>query len=207
MSGARPALFLDRDGIINVDHGYVATRERLDYVPGIADLVAAANRAGWAVVIVTNQSGVARGYFPESQMHAFHDMIRADLASQGARIDAVYHCPHLPGAAVAQFDVDCDCRKPRPGMLLRAIREMDLDPARSAMIGDKPSDVEAARARVSQAICFRAATCWSSPPRACRRFRSRGCRAASRHSRPRPLRESASSAPARPRRRARCGLR
>ncbi len=146
MSGARPALFLDRDGIINVDHGYVATRERLDYVPRIADLVAAANRAGWAVVIVTNQSGVARGYFPESQMHAFHDMIRADLASQGARIDAVYHCPHLPGAAVAQFDVDCDCRKPRPGMLLRAIREMDLDPARSAMIGDKPSDVEAARA-------------------------------------------------------------
>lgn len=142
----RPALFLDRDGVINLDHGYVATRERLGYVPGIARLVAAANHAGWAVVVVTNQSGVARGYFPESQMHAFHDLIRADLAREGARIDAVYHCPHLPGAPVAVFDRDCDCRKPRPGMLLRAIREMTLDPDASAMIGDKPSDVAAAQA-------------------------------------------------------------
>jgi len=142
----RPALLLDRDGVLNLDHGYVGTWERFDPIPGAARTIAAANRAGWAVVVVTNQSGIARGHFTEAQMHALHARMRAHFEGQGARIDAIHHCPFLPGAPLPQWDAQSDARKPGPGMILRAGRELGLDLPASALIGDRESDMQAARA-------------------------------------------------------------
>lgn len=143
---SRAALFLDRDGVINVDHGYIGSWDRFDFLPGIAQVIAAANAAGRAVVVVTNQSGVARGYFSLADVTRLHAQMQEALARDGARIDRIEVCPHLPGAPMADYDCHCDCRKPAPGLLLRAIRALDLDPARSDMIGDKPGDVTAAEA-------------------------------------------------------------
>jgi D-glycero-D-manno-heptose 1,7-bisphosphate phosphatase len=134
----RKALFLDRDGVINVDTGYVHTPEATQWVRGIFDLCTAAVELGYVLVVVTNQAGIARGYYDEAAFRAYSDWQRARFAERGLRIEAIYHCPHHP--------IDgCDCRKPQPGMLLQAARELGLDLAASAMIGDRPWDIEAAR--------------------------------------------------------------
>jgi D-glycero-D-manno-heptose 1,7-bisphosphate phosphatase len=151
----REAVFLDRDGTLIEEVNYLATPEQVLLLPGAADAVRRLNDAGVLVVVVTNQAGVARGYFPESRVGAVHAHISALLAECGARIDAFYHCPHHPTAGVGAYRVVCECRKPKPGLLLTAARELDIDLSRSWMIGDKPCDAEAGIAAGCRAILVR----------------------------------------------------
>lgn len=140
------AAFLDRDGVLIVDGGYPHMREHLVFVEGAGAAVRRLREAGYRVVVATNQSGVARGFFTEAQMEEFHRLMIETLAAEGAEIDAVYACPYLPDAKVAAYShPDHPDRKPNPGMLLRAIDDLGLDAEASILIGDKPSDVEAAR--------------------------------------------------------------
>ena len=142
----RPALFLDRDGVLNEDQGYVHRWEDFRWIPGAKETVAAFNRAGWLVFVVTNQSGIGRGYYTEEAMHALHARMNAELAAAGARVDAIYFCPQHPEAPLERYrHPDPPGRKPNPGMILRAIADRHIDPARSFLIGDQPSDLEAAR--------------------------------------------------------------
>lgn len=144
-SPPRPALFLDRDGVLNEDRGYVHRWEDFRWIPGARETVAAFNRAGWLVIVVTNQSGVGRGYYTEDDVHALHERMRADLADAGARIDAFYHAPQHPDAEHAAYrHPDPPLRKPNPGMILQALADWPIDRATSLLIGDKPSDLEAA---------------------------------------------------------------
>lgn len=141
-----PAVFLDRDGVLIEDIGYPHREDQLVFMPGAAEAVHRLNTLGYVAVIVTNQSGVARGMFTEAQMHAFNALIVRRLAAQGARIQAVYACPfHSEARDPAYFHADHPDRKPNPGMILRAIAEHGIDPAKSFMIGDQPTDMEAAR--------------------------------------------------------------
>lgn len=139
-----PAAFLDRDGVLIEDSGYPHRPEHLKLIPGAAAAVRRMNQGGYRTVIVTNQSGVARGMFSEAQMNAFNDFLVARLAEDGAIIDAVYAAPFHPDAVEARYrHPDHPDRKPNPGMLLRAIAEHDLDPARSFIIGDQKRDLQA----------------------------------------------------------------
>ncbi|HDR8911062.1 TPA: D-glycero-beta-D-manno-heptose 1,7-bisphosphate 7-phosphatase [Burkholderia multivorans] len=141
-----PALFLDRDGVVNVDIGYLHRPSDCRFVPGIFELVRAANREGYRVFVVTNQAGIARGFYTEQVFRAFTEWMLDEFAQQDALIDKVYFCPHHPDAGLGEYRVACECRKPLPGMLLRARDEFDVDMARSIMIGDNLTDVEAALA-------------------------------------------------------------
>lgn len=139
-----PAAFLDRDGVLIEDSGYPHRPEDLKLMPGAAAAVRRMKQGGYRTVIVTNQSGVARGLFSEAQMNAFNDLLVARLAEDGAIIDAVYAAPFHPDAVEARYrHPDHPDRKPNPGMLLRAIAEHDLDPARSFIIGDQKRDLQA----------------------------------------------------------------
>ena len=139
---SRPAVFLDRDGTINEEVGYIHELEKLNLIPGAALAIRGLNALGVPVILVTNQSGPARGYYPESWIHDLHERLVQLLAAEGARLDGLYYCPHLPDGSVAEFSFACDCRKPEPGMLRQAAAEHDLDLSRSFMIGDKATDVE-----------------------------------------------------------------
>lgn len=144
-SQLRPALFLDRDGVLNEDRGYVARWEHFRWIPGAKDAVAAFNKAGWLVIVVTNQSGVGRGYYTEAEMHDLHRRMAEELAEAGARIDAFYFAPQHPEAPSETYrHPDPPDRKPNPGMILRALSEWPIDKARSVLVGDKPSDMQAA---------------------------------------------------------------
>ena len=141
----RKALFLDRDGVINVDKGYVHTPAQTEWVDGIFELGQAATALGYVLVVVTNQAGIARGYYSEAEFARYSDWLRAQFAAQGLRIEAIYHCPHHPTAGVGELRRECECRKPKPGMLLQAARDLHLDLSRSALVGDQPWDLQAAR--------------------------------------------------------------
>jgi D-glycero-D-manno-heptose 1,7-bisphosphate phosphatase len=155
MSEARAAVFLDRDGVLNVDHGYVHQFDRLEWIGGAKAAVARLNALGLLVIVATNQSGIARGYYDEAAMEAFHEAMAADLAGAGARIDAFYACPYLAEATVARYrHPDHPDRKPNPGMILRAMAEWNIDPARALLIGDKESDLEAARRAGISGVLF-----------------------------------------------------
>ena len=145
MSGARRAVFIDRDGTISEEVGYVNHVSRYRVFPFAAEAVRALNDAGWLAVLVTNQAGVARGYFKEELIGQVHGLLAAELERGGARLDAVYYCPHHPTVGEPPYRFDCDCRKPKPGLILRAAEELGLDPARCWMVGDRHSDVELAR--------------------------------------------------------------
>ena len=140
------AVFLDRDGVINVDRGYVHKVEDFRFVPGSDDAMRRLQAAGWRLVVVTNQSGLARGLYSKADYDRFTAHLQAQLAAIGVTVDAVLHCPHLPDATVAAYRLQCDCRKPAPGMLLRAAQDLGLDLAASVMVGDRLSDIEAGRA-------------------------------------------------------------
>lgn len=139
---SKAALFLDRDGCVNKEVGYIRELEKLELIPGAARVIRAMNEAQVPVILITNQSGPARGYYPESWITTLHDRLTTLLAEQGARLDAIYYCPHLPDGTVPELSYRCDCRKPEPGMLLKAADEHDLDLERSFMIGDKATDVD-----------------------------------------------------------------
>ena len=142
----KPALFLDRDGVINVDHAYVHRREDFDFMDGIFDLCRAARGLGFHVFVVTNQAGIGRGYYTERDFHVLSDWMRDEFAREGAPIDAVYFSPYHPEHGIGDYRRDSDCRKPGPGMLLQAAREFGVDFARSVLVGDKVSDVRAGQA-------------------------------------------------------------
>jgi D-glycero-D-manno-heptose 1,7-bisphosphate phosphatase len=136
-SARRPAVFLDRDGTISEEVGYLNHIDRFRMFPFAPEAIRRLNQAGVPVVVVTNQSGVARGYFPESMLHDVHDRMKRELAQHGAHLDAVYYCPHEKSDA-------CDCRKPKPGMLHRAVEDLGIDLERSYVVGDRYGDIELA---------------------------------------------------------------
>ena len=140
----RAAVFLDRDGTINEQMGYINHISRFHLLPGAAAAIARLNRAGLIVVVVSNQSGLARGYFPDQLLEDVHRKMNADLAAAGAHVDGIYCCPHHPEAKRPELRAACDCRKPKPGLVLQAARELDLDLTRSFMVGDRWSDLKCA---------------------------------------------------------------
>ena len=142
----RKVAFLDRDGVINLDRAYVHKWDEFEFVPGAVEAMRRLREAGYALVVVTNQSGLARGMYSEAEYQALTVAMCAALTQAGADVEAVYHCPHHPKGQVAELAVECDCRKPAPGMILRAAQELGVSLADSFLVGDKPSDIEAARA-------------------------------------------------------------
>jgi D-glycero-D-manno-heptose 1,7-bisphosphate phosphatase len=140
----RAAIFVDRDGTLADEVGYVNDVTRFRLFPWSVEAVRLINRSGYLAVMVTNQAGVARGYFPEPAITEVHDRLGAALADGAARLDGVYYCPHHPDAGAAPYRQDCDCRKPRPGLLTRAASDLGIDLARSWVVGDRHGDLEVA---------------------------------------------------------------
>ena len=141
--GKRKAVFLDRDGTINVEVQYLSQVKDFQLIPGVPWALKRLKDAGFLLVVVTNQSGIGRGLYDEAALETVHSHMHADLANFGAPIDACYFCPHHPEHATGVYRRECGCRKPLPGMLLQAARDLDIDLAASFMIGDKVADVEA----------------------------------------------------------------
>ncbi len=137
------AVFLDRDGTINVELEFLYRPEEFVFIPGAPQAIKLLNDAGFLVIVVTNQSGIARGYYDEAAVYRLHHHVDAELARFGARIDAYYFCPHHPEYGIGGYGTACECRKPRPGMLLRAAADLSLDLTVSFMIGDRLADVHA----------------------------------------------------------------
>ena len=154
----KPAVFLDRDGTLIEDVGYLDRLDQMTVFPWTVDVIRAFNRAGLAVVVVTNQSGIAKGLFTEAFVEETHRQLSARLAAGGARIDAYYYCPHHPDGVVDAYRQRCDCRKPASGLVNRAVRDLDLDPARSFVVGDKWLDIGLARAAGARGILVRSGT-------------------------------------------------
>ena len=134
------ALFLDRDGVINVDHGYVYESDSVQFIDGLFELCRHAQHLGFRIIIVTNQSGIARGYYSQHQFYSLMAWMRQQFHHQRIAITGIYHCPHHPALTGA-----CPCRKPKDGMLLKAIRDWHINPQKSLMIGDNESDMQAAK--------------------------------------------------------------
>jgi D-glycero-D-manno-heptose 1,7-bisphosphate phosphatase len=143
---SQPALFLDRDGVINVDHAYVHKKEDFQFIEGIFDLCRKARELGYMIIVVTNQAGIGRGYYSEEDFETLTDWMKQVFASENAEINQVYHCPYHPEKGIGEYKQDAPCRKPNPGMIMQACQEFDIDLKASLMIGDKVSDIEAGQA-------------------------------------------------------------
>lgn len=161
----RPGVFFDRDNTLIASDGYLGDPARVVLIPGAADAIAELRKMGFAIVVVSNQSGIARGMFTESDTRAVNLRMQQLLLAQnpGAIIDQHEYCPHHPDAPLAQYRVDCDCRKPKPGMIIKAARELGLDLSRSWLIGDAPRDIEAGTAAGCRTILFTEPTLDASP--------------------------------------------
>jgi len=151
----RRAVFLDRDGTLVEEAGYLDRLERLVFFPYSVDAVRVLNQAGFSVVVVTNQAGIARGIVRESFVAEAHRAIAEKLAAGGARIDAFYYCPHYPDGTVEQYRQACDCRKPRPGLLRRAAADLGIDLGRSFVVGDRWHDIAAGHAVGARGVLVR----------------------------------------------------
>ncbi|WP_040976039.1 D-glycero-beta-D-manno-heptose 1,7-bisphosphate 7-phosphatase [Necropsobacter massiliensis] len=138
------AIFLDRDGTLNIDYGYVHEIERFKFIDGSIEALKQLKNMGYMLVVVTNQSGIARGYFSEQEFLQLTEWMDWSLADRGVELDGIYYCPHHPDGQ-GDYKQDCDCRKPKAGMLLQAIGELKIDPARSLMVGDKFEDLQAGK--------------------------------------------------------------
>lgn len=145
MSDKHKAAFIDRDGVINEERNYVYRLEDFHLLPGTVEALTLLRDAGYRLVVVTNQAGIARGYYDEVAMNRLHDYLRSHLAKDGVMLDAVYFCPHHPEGVVNGLNIECNCRKPAPGMLHQAAQDLNLDLAASVLIGDKVSDIEAGK--------------------------------------------------------------
>jgi D-glycero-D-manno-heptose 1,7-bisphosphate phosphatase len=149
----RGAVFMDRDGTISEEVGYINHPTRFRVFPYAARAVRLLNDKGWLAMVITNQAGVARGYFSEDMVQAVHDRFKRELEDNGARLDAIYYCAHHPSVGEPPYRFDCDCRKPKPGLIYRAADEFDIDLSKSWMVGDRYTDIELARnAGVSSAF-------------------------------------------------------
>lgn len=151
----RPAVFLDRDGTIIADVGYLDAIDRIAFFPWTVDAIRMLNRAGFPVVVITNQSGIARGIFTESFVEETHRAISTRLEAGGAHVDAYYYCPHHPNGSVAAFASVCDCRKPGRALVDRAAADLGLDLVRSVMVGDRWLDVALGQAMGGRSILVR----------------------------------------------------
>ena len=148
-------VFLDRDGVINADIGYLWRQEDCMWIPGAPEAIRLFNDKGWPVAVVTNQSGVARGYYRETDVQALHAWMKTALAvACGAHIDAFYYCPHHIKGLIPEYAVDCECRKPKPGMIKQGLKDFGADPEACLLIGDNLSDVAAAEAAGIRGFLF-----------------------------------------------------
>lgn len=139
------AVFFDRDGVLNRDDGYVHDKEHFHWIEGAREAIARLSQEGWLLFVVTNQSGIARGYYTEEDVQQLHREINEELATYGGHITEFFYCPHLPGAKVKKYDQLCHCRKPEPGMILKALEKYHIPKDRAILFGDGQRDVEAAQ--------------------------------------------------------------
>lgn len=151
----RIGIFLDRDGTINEEVDFLSSPKDLRLIPGAADAIREANALDAVVCVITNQSGIARGILTEEQLAEIHASLRAELARHGAHVDAVYYCPHHPTMGEPPYRSECDCRKPRTGMVNDAVREFGIEPRRSFVVGDRMLDVQLANAVGATAVIVR----------------------------------------------------
>ncbi|HQL91557.1 MAG TPA: HAD family hydrolase [Syntrophales bacterium] len=155
MNGKHAAVFLDRDGTINEEVSFLSRMEQLKLFPQTPEAIRLVNAAGMKAVVVTNQSGIARGYFTEAFVRSVHERINELLRAGGARIDGFYVCPHHPVYGNGIYKQDCGCRKPKPGLLLQAAAEMNIDLTRSYMVGDMLKDIEAGKRAGAKGVLVR----------------------------------------------------
>lgn len=155
MNSPQPAVFLDRDGTLNVEAGYLNDPDQIEMIPGAVEAVRCLCDAGFRTVLITNQSGVGRGLISEDELERVNNRVLGEVEKAGGRIDAVYFCPHHPTEARGAYLKDCDCRKPGPGMLMRAAADLEIDLSGSFMVGDHVSDLEAGWAAGCRSILLR----------------------------------------------------
>ena len=146
LADKRKAVFFDRDGVLNVDKDYLHEIEELEWVEGAKEAVVYLTKKGYTIFVVTNQSGIARGYYTVDAMHRLHEHMAKELAAAGGKVTKFYYCPHLPNGKVPEYAVECDCRKPKPGLLIQAMTEYAIDKDKSFLIGDKRRDIDSATA-------------------------------------------------------------
>lgn len=149
------ALFLDRDGVINEETGYVHKIEECKFIPGVFEALQLAQKAGYKLIIITNQAGIAKQKFKEEHHHQLMAWMKEQFAADHISIDGEYYCPHHPQAVVEQYRKECDCRKPQPGMILQAAQERNIDVTKSIVIGDKTSDILAGKKAGCKTILVR----------------------------------------------------
>lgn len=142
----KKAAFLDRDGVINIDHAYVHTPEEFTFIDGVFDACLKLQNAGYLLIIATNQSGIGRGYYSEKEFELLCDWMKGEFRQHGIEINDIFFCPHHPEKALEAYRCECNCRKPKPGMLIAAQQKWDIDMNSSLMVGDKPADMQAALA-------------------------------------------------------------
>ncbi len=150
----RRAIFFDRDGVLNEEAGYIWQIEKIKLIDGAREAIKLCNERGFLTVVVTNQGGIARGLYTAQEVDKIHDFMQKKFSEIGAHIDAFYYCPHHPEGIVKNFSVVCDCRKPKPGLILQACKDLDIDPAQSILFGDSERDIAAAKAAGLRAGIF-----------------------------------------------------
>ena len=139
----QPAIFIDRDGVINKDHGYVCRIDDFHFINGVIAACKKLKEKGYLLVVITNQSGIARGYYTEAQFNLLTQWMDWSFANEGVELDGIYYCPHHFQEGIGQYKIDCDCRKPKPGLIVNAVADLNLDLSRSILVGDTVTDIQA----------------------------------------------------------------